>query len=206
MTPTVTAVDAHEGVTGNERLTGAAAAVLFVLLFVEGVTIATLDSTMPVHVFVGAMLIPPVLLKVFATSYRMVRYYTGSAPYVERGAPPTYLRLLGPVVVVSTVVVLATGVVLIAARGADWARGLHTASFLVFFFSTAVHVLSHLRRTAALAKADLRPGPPVAGRRTRATALVAALVVGIGLGAVALATGHLERHPEGDRRGSVDDG
>ena len=90
------------GVEGNARLTGSVAAVLLVLLAVEGVTIVEVGTLLRVHVFVGMLLVPPVLLKSASTSYRLFRYYTGSAPYVRRGPPPLLLRLLGPAVVVLT--------------------------------------------------------------------------------------------------------
>ena len=77
------------GIAGNERLTGSTGAVLFVLLFVEGVTILSLDALMPLHVLVGIALIPPVLLKLASTGYRLARYYTGDATYVRRGPPHT---------------------------------------------------------------------------------------------------------------------
>jgi hypothetical protein len=51
------------GTAGNERLTANTASVLIVLLAVEGATLLSLRSFLPVHVFVGMLLIPPVALK-----------------------------------------------------------------------------------------------------------------------------------------------
>ena len=58
---------------GNERLTAATAAVLVVLLAVEGVTILFLRPLLSVHVFVGMLLVPPVALKLGSTAYRFGR-------------------------------------------------------------------------------------------------------------------------------------
>ncbi len=43
-----------------------------------------------------------VLLKIGSTGYRFARYYTGAVPYVRKGPPAPLLRLLGPVVVLTS--------------------------------------------------------------------------------------------------------
>ncbi len=176
------------GIIGNERLTGSTAAVLLVLLFIEGVTILSLDSLMPLHVLVGIALIPPVLLKLASTGYRLARYYTGDRAYVRRGPPPTLLRLLGPVVVLSTVAVIASGIaLLLAGPGNDLLGALHRASFIVFFGSTAVHVLAHIAKVPRQTLADWRRRTRLPGASFRRVAVVVSLVLGLTLGAAALA-------------------
>ncbi len=65
----VAAVEGRAGGTdGNERLTGSTGAVLIALLAVEGVTILSLNSLLSLHVFIGVVLIPPVLLKLSTTA------------------------------------------------------------------------------------------------------------------------------------------
>ncbi len=177
-----------DGVAGNARLTSSTAAVLFVLLAIEGVTILSLDSLLPPHIFIGVVLIPPVLLKVASTGYRLVRYYRGSPPYVRKGPPPLLLRALGPLVVGSTGVLLATGVALLVVGPGDGLVSLlHKASFIVFFAVTAVHVLAHVRRVPAETAADWRPATRVAGATSRRGIVLASLVAGLALGAVAVA-------------------
>src|ERR1019366_7020398 len=100
------------GATGNERLTAATGATLIVLLAVIGVTIVRLRPLLSVHLFVGMLLIGPVLLKLGSTGYRFVRYYTHNPSYRRKGPPPAALRMIAPIVVISTVVVLASGVAL----------------------------------------------------------------------------------------------
>ena len=80
------------GSRGNEHLTAVVAAVLLVLLFVEGATLLKIGSLLTVHAFVGLLLIPIVALKLGSTGWRMLRYYLGSEEYVDRGPPHVVLR------------------------------------------------------------------------------------------------------------------
>jgi hypothetical protein len=175
------------GVAGNERLTGATAAVLFLLLLLEGVTIVSLDALMPAHILIGVALIPPVLLKIGSTAYRFARYYRGDATYVRRGPPPILLRVIGPVVVVSTVAVLASGVALLVAGPQHGSLSLiHKASFIAFFAVTSIHVLAHISKVPGQAAADWRGRSRLPGRAPRRLAVVVALIAGLLLGAAAI--------------------
>ena len=109
------------GTSGNERLTAATGVVLLVLLAVIGVTILRLRELLWVHLFVGMLLIGPVLLKMTSTGYRFARYYTSNPAYRRKGPPAAPLRLLAPFVVISTVVVMGSGVAS-AVRGTELAR------------------------------------------------------------------------------------
>jgi len=83
-----------------------------------------------VHAFVGMLLIPIVGLKMASTGWRALRYYAGGREYVRRGPSHLLLRtIVAPVVVVSTIALLATGVVLLV-HGATAGPivGLHKAS------------------------------------------------------------------------------
>ena len=169
-----------EGADGNERLTAGAAVVLFVLLAVEGVTIVFLRPLFSVHVFVGMLLIPPVALKLGSTSWRFFRYYTGRQEYVRKGPPLLPLRLLAPVVVLSTLAVFATGVALLVVgpRGGI-VLGLHKASFAVWFVATGIHVLAHLGRMRRFAPKDWRPERPrLRGTSARRGLLAGSIVAG----------------------------
>ena len=134
---------------GNERLTATTATVLLVLLAVEGFTIVSVRQMLSVHIVVGLLLIPPVVLKLASTGYRFARYYLGDAAYVAKGPPHIAMRLLAPLLVVSTLTVLGTGVALLAfgpAHHRDVVLGLHKASFLVWFVLMSVHVLVYAPR------------------------------------------------------------
>jgi hypothetical protein len=107
-----------DGVKANARLTASNAAVLLVLLAAEGVTILRVRQLVSPHVFIGMLLIPPVLVKIGSTGYRFARYCRGVPAYRRKGPPPVLLRLLGPVVVILTVLLLASGVALLLASPA----------------------------------------------------------------------------------------
>jgi hypothetical protein len=173
------------GTTGNQRLTAATGALLIVLLAVIGVTIVRIHALLWVHLFVGMLLIPPVLLKLSSTGYRFVRYYTANPRYRANGPPELLLRLIAPMVVLSTVVVLASGVVLLFAgpsARATWFP-IHKDSFFVWVAFTAVHVLGHLSSIPKVLRADYGPSAQlsgdVTGRAGRVLALSGALVAGL---------------------------
>jgi len=169
------------GVEGNERLTAASGAALLFLLAAEGVTILFIRPLLPVHIFVGMLLIPPVALKLASTGWRFLRYYRRDGAYRARGAPLLPLRMLAPVVVASTLALFATGVALLArGPGQGALLGLHKASFVVWLAATGIHVLAHLRRVPRLAIADWRPRgtTAAAGAFARRTALAGVLVLG----------------------------
>ncbi len=144
------------GTEGNARLTATTGAVLLVLLAVEGVTILAIRPLLSVHVFVGLLLIPPVALKLAATGYRMMRYYTRAAEYVRKGPPLLLLRMVvAPGLVAATLVVFATGVaLLVVGPGGGIVLGLHKASFIIWLGAFAIHVLAYALRVPGLVAAD----------------------------------------------------
>src|SRR5690349_9972541 len=86
---------------------------LLVLLAAEGVTILSVRQLITVHVYLGILLLGPVALKCASTIYRFTRYYAGASSYVARGAPHLVLRVLGPIVILSSLAVIGTGIGLI---------------------------------------------------------------------------------------------
>jgi len=164
---------------GNSRLTAATAAVLLVLLAAEGLTLLNLQSLLSWHIFIGMLLVPIVGLKVASVGYRIVRYYAGQRDYVRAGAPPAFLRLLGPIVLLSTAGLFATGVGLaVLGPGGGIVLGLHKASFIVWFGSMSLHVLAHFLRLPALLAPDARGGEGVRGSRLRLATVAASVVAG----------------------------
>jgi hypothetical protein len=143
-----TAAHRELGPEANTRLTAATALLLLVLLAAEGFTILAIGPLLSWHVFLGTVLVPPTLLKLGTTGYRFVRNYAGFPAYVRRGAPPALLRLLGPFVVVLTVVLFASGIAVLLLPGSHrLLLGLHKASFVLWFGAMTVHVLGHLAET-----------------------------------------------------------
>jgi hypothetical protein len=133
------------GSAGNEQLTAVVAALLIVLLLIEGATLLNVGSLLTVHAFVGMLLIPVVVLKLGSTGWRMLCYYRGGEEYVRRGPPHVALRMLvGPVLMLSTVVVFGTGVaLLVVGQTQGTLVGLHKASFVVWAGAFGIHVLAH---------------------------------------------------------------
>ena len=176
------------GVEANARLTAATGLLLVALFFVEGLTLPAIGKLLAWHVAIGLALVPPVLLKIGSTMWRFARYYLGDRRYVRAGPPPPLLRALGPVVVLTTVVLVASGVAL-------WLIGpqdrlmveVHKLTFVLWFGVVALHLLSHIWRATRLAAADSRfSRRPVAGRGIRRLALAASLLLGAAVGAAGL--------------------
>ncbi len=179
----------RDGVAGNARLTGAAAAALLVLLAAEGATIPFIGQLLGPHIFIGMLLIPPVLLKLGSTGYRFTRYYTGSPPYKQKGPPLLVLRALAPGVVLTTLALFGTGVaLLIAGPPSNTLIFAHKLSFIAWVALMTLHVLGHLLEVPSLASADWRrAGPPearLAGAGLRTLGLASAILAGVALAAL----------------------
>ncbi len=162
--------------------------VLFVLLAVIGLTIVRIGQLTWLHLFLGLLLLGPVALKMASTGYRFMRYYARNRAYRDKGPPEIALRLIAPIVVVTTVVVFVSGVLLLfhGPRNRAELLTIHKVSFIVWLVFTAVHVLGHLPNLgnslrASAASGDLPGIPPGAAGRwiALAVAVVGGLVVAI---------------------------
>jgi hypothetical protein len=179
------------GTAGNERLTATTGGVLILLLAVIGVTIIRIGPLLSVHLFVGMMLIGPVVLKLASTGYRFVRYYAGNLRYRSKGPPALPLRLLAPLVVLSTVVVFASGIALLFAgpSSRDTLLPIHKISFFVWVAVTALHVVAHLPAVLHALSSDygrsahatdaITGHSGVSGRAGRSLSLAGALTLGV---------------------------
>jgi hypothetical protein len=190
------------GTTGNERLTSAAGGLLIVLLAVIGVTIVRLGPLLWVHLFVGMLLVGPLLLKLASTGYRFTRYYTDNTRYRRKGPPALPLRLMAPIVVLSTLVVFVSGIALlfVGPSSRDQLLPIHKIAFFVWVAFTALHMLAHLPAMLNGISADYGPRPGRApawehnfnardslnGRVGRALSLAGALTFGLVLAIVVI--------------------
>jgi DMSO/TMAO reductase YedYZ molybdopterin-dependent catalytic subunit len=192
------------GVAGNRALVSTLAVVLLVLLLVQvasAVWFALLsynlpvpagpvfDVVRPVHFFVGFLLLPLIGLKLAAVGYRVARYYTRDAAYHVAGAPPPVMRLIAPLLVLSVVVLVASGVEMWSFRndlGVPWIT-VHDLSAFAFVALVAVHVAGRLRIAARSAAAELRGrhsaagAPDAEGRVTRRALLAGGTAAGLTL-------------------------
>ena len=150
-------LDGTGGPAGNARLTAWTGLILLALIAVELVTVLDVRGMLSWHIVVGTLLVPFALLKTASTFWRVGRYYSGHEPYRTAGPPPTVLRLLGPLVVATTLGLLGTGLALIF-EGASAGRRpfvtvlgqgidtltLHQALFFAFAAATGLHMLARL--------------------------------------------------------------
>ena len=188
------------GAVRNERLTAMTGAILLVLLAAEGVTILFKRQLLTAHFFIGMMLVGPVLLKMGSTSYRFVRYYTRSEPYVRKGPPALPLRLLGPVVIATSLAVIASGIALAVVGpgpGASFWIFAHKATFVAWFCAMSCHVLWYAPQLPRLLGAGSRGRDRVtaalAGAGQRWLLLTAAVAIGLVAALATYRLGH-ERH------------
>ena len=181
---------------GNERLTAGIGIVLLVLTAVQLLTILLgVHTFMSLHVFVGFVLIPALLLKLASVGLRFVRYYTRADAYVRRGPPRVAMRLLAPLLVAVTAVLFGSGVAMGFLHGHDLtvARRLHGPASVVWLLLLGVHVLVYLKRALAggaedvsLVSRGVAPGP-----RARIWTIAAVGLTGVVIG---VATVPLQHH------------
>jgi hypothetical protein len=170
------------GSAGNERLTASTAAVLLVVLALEGLTLLGVRQFLRPHIFLGLLLIPLVLLKLVSTGWRMTRYYRRSAEYVRRGPPAVLIRMIvAPVLVVSTISLIATGIAAAAFDQGGLLLNLHKLSFFVWLGAMSIHVLTRGLKLPRLIAADWWSGDGLRGRRTRQLLLTGTVVAGLGV-------------------------
>jgi hypothetical protein len=166
---------------GNEKLTAMTGAALLVLLAAEVVTTLLMGSLFGLHFFLGMVLIGPVCLKVGSTLWRFIRYYTGSLPYVRRGPPATLQRVLGPVLILTSLVVLGSGVMLaVSGPGGSWGR-IHQRSFYLWLIVVIIHLVAYVPKLPHLLAS--RPAGRVmhalGASRTRWLLLIGSVFVGL---------------------------
>ena len=185
-----------DGAEGNERLTAMTGAVLLIGLAIECYTILRIGRLLTLHVFLGMLLLGPVVLKAGSVLYRFVRYYTGSAPYRRKGPPALLLRVIGPIILLLTACVFGSGIMLAVTGPGYGAPGgwleVHRISFIAWAFFIVIHVLAYVPRVPRLLAAEARGGGSLlgllGGRGTRLALLIASLLAGL---VIALLTVHL---------------
>ena len=190
------------GPAGNARLMAWTGLALLVLFLAELITVLDVRGLVNWHMAIGVLLVPPTLLKTASTGWRMVRYYLGHRPYHDAGPPPMILRLLGPLVVLSTLGLLASGVALLV-LGPDTSRNtlvsllgqrvdavtIHQGIFVIWAGAAGIHTLCRLvpalRSTAVrLTAARFTAVPGIApqqvpGQYRRAVTLATTMVVAV---------------------------
>jgi len=196
---------------GNERLTATVGLVLIVLTVIELATIVFgLGQFLSLHVFIGFVLIPPVLLKLASTGWRFTRYYARHEAYRSKGAPQIVMRLLAPLLVAATVVLFASGVAMGVLHG-NWlsvARRLHGPASVAWMILLGLHVLMYLKRALISSKEDMTVATRehVPGARARTYLVAFSIVTGVVVCVATLPADHhwlhlpnKDHHREGQR-------
>jgi hypothetical protein len=180
--PAASAVESS--VEANARLTVNSGMVLLVLFPIEVVTVVIgARRVLTLHVVVGLLLVPPLLVKIASVSWRFLQYYRAEPRYRGKGAPTPALRLLGPLLVTATVGVMTSGIVLLMdplSFGGNLRR-IHSITFDLWLILVVAHVALHWRGLRSLASADLvrRSRNAVSGAVMRQTVVLTSLAVGL---------------------------
>lgn len=142
------------------RLTSLLGMLLFFLLALEGVSVPLVGELLTWHVVVGVILIPVMTAKIVVTSYRFALYYTKSLDFKKAGPPWMPLRVIGPLIVLSTVGLMVSGVVLMVIGPNSPSVNLwiftHRATFIAWSVFMSAHVASYVRRAATVSWKDLK--------------------------------------------------
>src|SRR2546426_6933444 len=91
----------------------------------------------------------PLVVKLGSTGYRFLRSSTRAPAYVRSGPPRLPLRVLAPLLLVTTLVVVGSGIGLVVAGPAQSSilRTLHSLSVLIWLWLLAIHVVAYLWRS-----------------------------------------------------------
>ena len=179
-----------DGVEANARLTGKDGPGSARIAAAEGYTVVRVGAHLTLHVVIGMILVPPVLLKVGSTSWRFAAVLPRVTGVQTQRPAALLLRLLGPVVVALTLAVLGSGIAFLLGPPSTRQELLlvHKATFILWFGAMAIHVLGHFVETMRLAPKDFywRTRSQVRGAGKRQWALLGSLCIGVLL-AVAVA-------------------
>jgi hypothetical protein len=175
------------GAEANARLTAATGLILLVVLVAKIVTVLLRPRTvLTLHVVIGLVLVPLVVLKLVSTIWRMVSYYQGTREYRIKEPPSPMIRVLGPVLGILTIALLASGIVLVTGPRSAYGVALlvHKKIFYCWLMAFALHVVAHFTSAIRLSYRDfgqrLRPSAP--GARFRLAVVVGYVVLGVILG------------------------
>jgi amino acid transporter len=178
-----------ESTAGNRQLTSLTGGVLIPLMGLVLLSGLAMDTYWHAHYAVGFLLVPVVGLKVAATGYRAVSYYGGRVAYRVAGAPQIGLRLLAPVLVVSTTVALGTGVLLWGQHSRSGTLAtVHTGAAVICAAVVGLHVCAHAPGALIHGSRAVR-SVRSRGGRARVLVVLCVVIAGVGLAAASYGGG-----------------
>jgi hypothetical protein len=171
-------------VAANSRLTAMSAIVLSALFCIQTTTVVLgVKSVLTLHVVIGLLLVPPLLVKIGSVSWRFIKYYRGDPAFRKKGPPKPAMRLLGPLLLFTTVVLLVSGVTLLLAPSSFGGsiRRIHGGSFYIWLLLVLVHVVAHAKDIRRVAPRDWvhRSRKAVPGALVRQMVVLGSLAVGL---------------------------
>ncbi len=173
------------------RLTSLLGILLFLLLAVEGISVPIISKLLTLHVLVGMILVPVMALKIGVTSYRFSQYYMKKQDFVSAGPPWMPLRIIAPIIILSTIVMMFSGIelALTGPTGLSFSlwKPLHEASFVLWFILMVPHVFAYLLRATNTSYRELirlrsKDSKASTSSWNRSTLVLIALGIGVGLG------------------------
>jgi hypothetical protein len=113
-------------------------------------------SVLSLHVAIGLILVPPVLVKLASTTWRMVNYHLRTPAYTRRGPPAPLARMLGPFMSAAIVLVLVSGLALLLGPSSIHHTALqaHKVAFYLALLLIVAHVAMHLPQAVRLVALD----------------------------------------------------
>lgn len=169
---------------------------LLVLFVIDLVVTANLDKLIMIHIFIGALLAGPLLVKLFSVGYRFFRYYGKSPAFRAKGTPNIWLRLLAPVLIVLTLLLFVSGIGLAIEGDIRILFLIHAASAALWIPLLAVHVYAHIRQVPRAVREDWGHASSVwvSGRAKRLRIAILSLATGAILGGVVTSIAAPWRH------------
>lgn len=172
---------------------------LLVLSALEVLTALDLRIALFWHIVIGVVLIPMLVLKLGLATWRFASFYRSSSPAHVRSAPWLPLRLLAPLLVVVTVLVVLSGAELTFAGPTSFsdtflapAHFLLAGIWLVLLF---IHTFAYSKRSLHSSGHDLRGAlARRSGSLLRTGLVVVALAAGVALAYTALGQARAWQH------------
>ncbi len=147
-------------VIAGARLSALFGVVLLIIFVAEVMTVPFIAGAVGVHIVIGLVAVPLVLGKLAISTYRFTRFYVGDTDFVEAGPPWLPLRVIAPLLVATTVLVIGSGIELVVAGPSSFSDtflgAAHTLLALIWFFLLALHALAYYLRSYHSVKKDFR--------------------------------------------------
>lgn len=168
----------------NARATASSAAILLGLFLIEIFTVVLgVNSFLTLHVFIGLLAAPVLLVKIYSVGRRFFGYYRGNTAFRKKGPPTPLLRVLGPALLLITAILFGSGLLILLAPSAlgGNVHHIHSFSFYLWLLLVMIHIVAPFKDFRKFAPRDCtrrstRTFPGVLKRRW---VMVISLVVGL---------------------------